>query len=65
MKRQVKKLLLNRETLRLLESANLARVAGGGVPSYVPTCDTDAANCNSQAAYCTVTQLCSGCEPCL
>jgi hypothetical protein len=64
MKRQVKKLSLNMETLRILESTKLSNVAGN-IPSYVPACDTDAVNCNSQAANCTVTHLCSGCQPCI
>ncbi len=63
MKRQVKKLALCAETLRILDASHLANIAGG--VSYMPACDTNAVNCNSQAQYCTATNLCSGCGPCL
>jgi hypothetical protein len=64
MKRQVKKLSLNMETLRLLESNNLVNVAGGVVASNNQECNTNAINCNTQAVGCTATHVCSGCGPC-
>jgi hypothetical protein len=56
-KQQVKKLSLSAETLRNLDPS-LKDVAGG------TNANTVCAACDSQAANCTATNLCSGCHPC-
>lgn len=57
-KKQVKKLSLSAETLRILDHTNMKEVAGGTNANTV--CDA----CDSLAANCTATNLCSGCKPC-
>lgn len=58
MRKQVKKLALSSETLRNLDGDRLKHAAGGTNANTV--CDA----CDSQAATCTATNLCSGCKPC-
>jgi hypothetical protein len=57
-KKQVKKLSLSAETLRILDRTAMKDVAGGTNANTV--CDA----CDSLAATCTATHLCSGCRPC-
>ncbi len=57
-KKQVKKLSLSAETLRILDGTAMKDVAGG------TNANTVCAACDSQAATCTATNLCSGCRPC-
>jgi hypothetical protein len=58
-KRQVKKLSLSAETLRVLDRTSLNDVAGGTNGNTV--CDA----CDTQAVNCTRTNVCSGCKPCV
>lgn len=58
MRKQVKKLMLSAETLRNLDHGSLKNAAGGTAANTV------CVNCNTQAATCTNTYLCSGCHPC-
>lgn len=58
MRKKVKKLSLSAETLRILDRTSLKEVAGGTNANTV--CDA----CDSQAATCTATHVCSGCRPC-
>jgi hypothetical protein len=58
MRKQVKRLSLGAETLRHLDSTSLRDAVGGSVANTV------CVNCDSLAATCTATNLCSGCRPC-
>jgi hypothetical protein len=58
MRKQLKKLSLSTETLRLLDRSSLQGAAGGS------NVNTVCLACNSAAAGCTATYLCSGCQPC-
>jgi hypothetical protein len=61
MKKKHRKLRLNRETLRELESGDLRGVAGGATEN--PTrCDPNS-NCVTCDA-CTETRTCDTCRPC-
>jgi hypothetical protein len=53
MKKAMKKVSLNKETLRHLDSSGLEKAAGASV-----------ANSLCSACACSATYLCSGCEPC-
>jgi hypothetical protein len=57
-KKQVKKLSLSAETLRNLDHTSMKEVAGGTNADTV--CDA----CDSLAATCTATHVCSACRPC-
>jgi natural product precursor len=57
MKRPLKKLTLNRETVRQLSAGEMSRVAGGAAntqPTDLPFCVSDALSCTD---WCNVDQI--------